>query len=155
MKTFQTLCQLNTGVFKNAMEARVALKTNGIAVHEDADRFIDSVNFSTQVKEIKLLSATVAELGFERVVRYDEVCSRIQELGHNLCEPEDGLLFSAFYARQPVDEWFLLGMKTLAPYSVRHPRSWIVGRDSRNTWLMVHDGYWDEFGYGCRVVFRA
>jgi hypothetical protein len=133
--------EVGTGL-KTADDFRNALKQSGCRTSDFASSMFDDPKFTVSVaikQNVKLCSATVAELEFEEATRYDKICARIIKLGYELCLPEDGPLLRLQYLKQPLDEWLWMAMNPLrdmgGSLDIFH-----VGHDE--------DGLWLDWDYG-------
>ena len=132
------------------------LKDRGFNIGNWADDILGKPAFTaaTEATEIDLVKVTVAELGFKKGARRDQIYERAKELGLELCPPEVGPQLRLQYHDQPNGEWLFIGMKPIAD-SVGNLLVFSVERNALELWL---DGVWSRPGGvwdpGSRWVFR-
>lgn len=101
-----------------------------------------------------LVMVTVAELGFKKGARRDQIYERAKELELELCPPEVGPQLRLQYRDQPNGEWVLIGMEPIAD-SGGDLDVFSVERDDSELWLDSDWGYPDDFwDADDRWVFR-
>ncbi len=105
-------------------------------------------------ENLKLVRLKVRDLGFIGAATTEQVYRRAQELGLELCPPEVGPRLRLQYTNQPLNEWFLIGMKQIAGSGGR-PNVFGLDRSAGGLWL---DGRWAKpqhgWGPGREFVFR-
>ena len=138
LKVWKTI-KLGTG-FRTADDFRKALKGNGFNIGDWANDILGKPAFmvATEETEVDLVKVTVAELGFKKGARRDQIYERAKELGLELCSPEVGPQLRLQYRGQPNGEWVLIGMEPIAD-SDGHLSVFGVERDDSGLWL---DGRW-------------
>ena len=105
---------LGTGL-KTADDFRKALKDRGFNIGNWADDILGKPAFTAaaEATEVDLVKVTVAELGFKKGARRDQIYERAKELGLELCAPEVGPQLRLQYQDQPNGEWLLIGMELI------------------------------------------
>jgi hypothetical protein len=144
-------CQLKVwktiklGIGKTADDFRKALKGNGFNIGDWANDILGKPAFmvATEETEVGLVKIAVAELGFKKGARRDQIYERAKELGLELCSPEAGPQLRLQYRDQPNGEWVLIGMEPIAD-SVGCLRVFLVERDGSELWL---GGSWSDPGH--------
>ena len=132
------------------------LKDRGFNIGNWADDILGKPAFTaaTEATEIDLVKVTVAELGFKKGARRDQIYERAKELGLELCPSEVGPQLRLQYQDQPNNEWLLIGMKPIAD-SVGDLSVFGVKRSDSGLWLSSlwgrPGGVWNP---GSRWVFR-
>ena len=133
-KTWKTI-KLGTGL-KTADDFREVLKDNGFKVSGWANDILGKSAFTvaTEGIEVDLVKVTVAELGFKKGARRDQIYERAKELGLELCPPEVGPQLRLQYHDQPNGEWLFIGMEPIAD-SVGDLNVFYVKRNDSELWL--------------------
>ena len=155
-RKFNVWKTINLGTGKNADDFRKVLKDRGFNIGNWADDILGKPAFTaaTEATEIDLVKVTVAELGFKKGARRDQIYERAKELGLELCPSEVGPQLRLQYQDQPNNEWLLIGMKPIAD-SGGDLRVFCVRRDVSGLWL---SGDWGPPGSvwppGSQWVFR-
>ena len=147
--------KLGTGL-KIADDFRKALKDNGFSVSNWANDILEKPAFTvaTEGTEVDLVKVTVAELGFKKGARRDQIYDRAKEFGLELCPPEVGPQLRLQYQDQPNGEWVFIGMEPITDsdgdLNVFH-----VKRNGSGLWLHGAWGYPDYvWSPGRQWVFR-
>lgn len=154
LKIWKTI-KLGTGL-KTADEFRKALKDKGFNISDWANDILGKSAFTvaTEETEVDLVKVTVAELGFRKGVRRDQIYERAKELGLELCPPEVGPQLRLQCQDQPNGEWVLIGMEPITD-SDGGLCVFRVGRADSGLWLY---SYWGDpgglWGPDRRWVFR-
>ena len=149
------IIELGTGL-KTADDFRKSLKDNGFKVSDWANDILGKPAFTaaTETTEVDLVRVTVAELGFEKGARRDQIYDRAKEFGLELCPPEVGPQLRLQYKDQPNGEWVLIGMDPITD-SDGDLSVFGVRRDDSGLWL---DSDWGSPAYvwhpDDRWVFR-
>ncbi len=114
LKVWKTI-KLGTG-FRTADDFRKALKDNGFNVSDWANDILGEPAFTVATEEIEvdLVKITVAEIGFKKGARRDQIYGRAKEIGLELCPSEVGPQLRLQYQDQPNGEWALIGMEPIA-----------------------------------------
>ena len=132
------------------------LKAGGYDVSDWAKDIMSKPAWKPGKKQtVKFARAKISELGFTKNPTTREVWARIQELGHNLCEPGDGPAIRLALKDQPRGDYFWTAMEQIAG-SHGGPRVFYVKRSGDGKrWLHT---YWvgpgDEWSLVSEVVFR-
>ena len=140
--TWKTI-KLGTGI-KTADDFRKALKGNGFKIGSWADDILGKPAFTvlTEETEIDLVKVTVAELGFKKGARRDQIYERAKELGLELCPPEVGPQLRLQYSDQPNEGWIFVGMEPII-VSVDSPAVFYVEHNDSGLWL---GSFWSNPG---------
>ncbi|MDP3763456.1 MAG: hypothetical protein Q8Q92_02240 [bacterium] len=129
------------------------LEGKGFKIGTYASQILNKVTVSQTKTEVDLGVLTVAELGFKGNARYDAICTRIVEIGGELCPAEVGPALRNQYENQPNGEWNLIAMKALAA-SGGALDVFRVDRAYGGQWLHAYRGLPGILYYpGSRVVF--
>ena len=142
---------LGTGL-KTADDFRKALKGRGFNIGNWANDILGKPAFTaaTEATEIDLVKVTVAELGFKKGARHDQIYERAKELGLELCPSEVGPQLRLQYQDQPNGEWLLIGMEPVAD-SDGDLNVFGVRRHDSGRWL---DGHWGGPGHVWDAGYR-
>ena len=132
--TWKTV-KLGTGL-KSADDFRRTLNAGGIKISDWANDILGKPAFSVaaEATEVDLIKVTVAELGFKKGARRDQIYERAKELGLQLCPPEVGPQLRLQYQDQPNNEWILVGMEPITD-SDGNLNVFSVKRDDSELWL--------------------
>jgi len=138
LKVWKTI-KLGTD-FRTADDFRKALKGNGFNIGDWANDILGKPAFmvATEETEVDLVKVTVAELGFKKGARRNQIYERARDLGLELCPPEVGPQLRLQYQDQPNGEWILVAMEPIVD-SVGDPELFSVERDDSGLWLY---SYW-------------
>lgn len=133
--------KLGTGL-KTADDFRKAFATQGCKISNWANDILGKPAFMASETEIEadLVRVSVAELGFKKGARYDEICARGKEFGLGLCPNEVGPQLRLQYPDQPPDERLIVAMEPISG-SDGDPGVWDVGRCESGLWLSAGCGY--------------
>ena len=93
---------------------------------------------ASEATEVDLVKVTVAELGFTKGARRDQIYERAKELGLVLCPSEVGPQLRLQYQDQPSGDWVFIGMEPINA-SDSHPCVFSAGCYASGLWL---DGGW-------------
>ena len=142
---------LGTGL-KTTDDFRKALKGRGFNIGNWANDILGKPAFTaaTEATEIDLVKVTVAELGFKKGARRDQIYERAKELGLELCPSEVGPQLRLQYQDQPNGEWLLIGMEPVAD-SDGDLNVFGVRRHDSGRWL---DGHWGGPGHVWDAGYR-
>lgn len=150
---FPTWKTLKLGTHKDANALKQSLVDEGFKIGSWAEDVFGKVAVSSEEKEVDLVVLSVAELGFKKGARFDQICAKAQELGLDLCPEEVGPQLRKQYKDQPKGEWIVVAMKALTD-SVGRLRVFYVARDDDELWLLGDFGYPGYHWYaGYRFVF--
>ena len=150
---FKTI-RLGTGL-KTADDFRKSLEGNGNRISNWANDILGKPEFFVTDKEMEvdLVVVSVAELGFRKGARRDQIYDRAKELGLQLCPPDVGPQLRLQYADQPMNEWLLIGMEPIR-FSGGYLGVFRVVHGGGGLWLYGYGDYpgsvWDA---GDRWVF--
>jgi len=135
---------LGTGL-KTTDDFRKALKGRGFNIGNWANDILGKPAFTAanEATEVDLVKVTVAELGFKKGARRDQIYERAKELGLELCAPEVGPQLRLQYQDQPNGEWLLIGMEPITG-SDGYLLVFYVERDASELWL---DSGWGGPGH--------
>ena len=106
--------KLGTGL-KSTDDSRKSIKKNGMKISDWASDILGKPTFTTaaQETELDLVKVTVAELGFKKGARREQIYIRAKELGLELCPSEVGPQLRLQYQDQPNGEWLLIAMEPI------------------------------------------
>ncbi|MDP3991183.1 MAG: hypothetical protein Q8P63_02720 [Candidatus Nealsonbacteria bacterium] len=140
LKIWKTI-KLGIGL-KTADDFRKAIKGNGFNISEWANDVLGKPAFkvATEEIEVNLVRLTVAELGFKKGARRDQIYECAKKLGLELCPSEVGPQLRLQYRDQPNDEWIIVGME---PITDSGGRLYVlrVERFDSGLWLNCSWGY--------------
>lgn len=147
--------KLGTGL-KTADDFRRSLREGGFNLSDWASDILGKSAFTVAIEEteVDLIKVTVAELGFKKEARRNQIYERAKEFGLELCPPEVGPQLRLQYQDQPNGEWIFIATNPIigsdgSPVEVFHVRC-----DDSGLWL---DGAWSYsgifWGAGGRWVF--
>ena len=148
-KVWKTI-KLGTG-FKKADDFRRALRDGEFRLSDWASDILGKPAFTvaSEETEVDLVKVTVAELGFKKGARRDQIYERAKELGLEFCPPEVGPQLRLQYQDQPNGEWILVAMEPIIG-SGGYPSVFCVGRGDSELWLSSRwgdpDGFWGPDG---------
>lgn len=140
---------------KSAEQLTHELEAAGINISDYAKDMLKSRDFAVgKREEITLIRLTVADLGFSSYATPDQIYTRAQKLGLELCPPDTGPNYRLKYQDQPMNEWVYVGMKQIAD-RYGNPYVFYLERSGGGLWL---DSYWAnpdyEWGPRSKFVFR-
>lgn len=112
---FPTLITIKLGIHKNMKVLQSAIKDAGFRISDEAYNRLVTRAFTLASEEItiELVTATVAELGFDKDTRYGAICDRIREFGYELCPAEVGPQLLLQYKDQPLDQDLGIAMEAI------------------------------------------
>jgi len=145
-KTWKTI-KLGTGL-KTAEEFRRVLRDGEFRLSDWASDILGKPAFKAadEETEVDLVKVTVAELGFKKGARRNQIYERARDLGLELCPPEVGPQLRLQYQDQPNGEWILVAMEPIVD-SDGDPRLFLVERSDSGLWLSSFwgdpGGFWD------------
>ncbi len=121
---------------KSSKELQRELSRGGFKVSPYVQDLLNSPDFITLEKpeEIELVRRSVKDLGLTGTPTTDEVYTRAQELGLELCPAEVGPHLRLTYTDQPMGEWFYIGMKQVSD-RYGDPRVFSLALDGGGVWL--------------------
>ena len=139
--------KLGTGL-KTAEEFRRVLRDGEFRLSDWASDILGKPAFKAadEETEVDLVKVTVAELGFKKGARRNQIYERARDLGLELCPPEVGPQLRLQYQDQPNGEWILVAMEPIID-SGGGPRLFRVGRDDSGLWLVSYWGFPDGFWF--------
>lgn len=126
----------------SAAKLEKTLEKEGVQLSTNGRFMLRSKDFTTlkNPEEAALVRLRVEDLGFPRGATTDEIYTRAEELGLELCPAEVGPQYRLKYTDQPSGEWLYIGMKQI-PVSDGSPHVFRVEHDSDGRWL---GGHWAE-----------
>lgn len=146
--------KLMIGVVGSVEKYREAFKTAGIRVINAVSGIVAKTPVATEPQEVDLFLVTVAELGFNNLTRYNDICRRAKERGYALCPAEVALALRLAYTEQPMGEWLVIMTEDLMGRSVYDPHLFSVACLENGSWL-EEDGSYPEgmWSPGSTLVF--
>ena len=141
--SFPTWKTIRLGTHQNLEALKSILTDAGFRITGWANDIMGKNVFTIASEEtsIDLVTATVAELGFTGSTGYDAICTRIRELGYDLCPNEVGPQLRLQYKDQPKGEWLLVAMEPIADSSGNRSHLFCVEHtDSGELWLDADGG---------------
>ncbi len=148
---YESICDLPTwktiklGIYKSIPELREALEKNGFKVGEWAGDILSKVTLSREQKEVELMTATTAELGFKDGAYYRNIDRRIKKIG-DICPAEVGPQLRLQYSEQPKREALFIAMDSIMDSDGCLTRSSVV-HDDDGLCLGGSYGYSGSFWY--------
>lgn len=143
------------GESKNQLIAE--MRKQKIQISPSAEQMMDNEDFTTtkESESAELVRLKVGDIfGDSKVHTTDEIYTKIEELGLELCPAEVGPHYRLQYADQSTDEYLYIGMKQISD-SYRYPLVFRLRRDDGGRWL---DGRWaspeDRWRSDLEFVFR-
>jgi len=139
--------KLGTGL-KTAEEFRRVLRDGEFRLSDWASDILRKPAFKAadEETEVDLVKVTVAELGFKKGARRNQIYERARDLGSELCPPEVGPQLRLQYQDQPNGEWILVAMEPIVD-SDGDPMLFSVGRNDSELRLHSYWSYPDYFWY--------
>lgn len=124
---------------KTPQQLEEALASGGFRVSDYARDLLRSRDFTTLPEEqvLKLARIKVSDLGLTGNLTTDEVYTKAQSLGLELCPAEVGPQLRLAY-KQPLNEWLYIGMPQITD-SNGHPNVFRLDRRGDGSWL--HGGW--------------
>ena len=149
--TWKVWKTIRLGTYKDAGDFKSALQKEGIAGVDLAIELMDQPTFtvSPRVTQVKLVIQSVADLGFNTDVPYDQICFRAKERGLELCPPEAGPQLRLQYKDQPRGEWLVIASGA--------PNLFLVGHDDTGRLWLGADYFGPDrvWSASARFVFVA
>ena len=139
--------KLGTGL-KTAEEFRRVLRDGEFRLSDWASDILGKPAFKAadEETEVDLVKVTVAELGFKKGARRNQIYERARDLGLELCPPEVGPQLRLQYQDQPNGEWILVAMEPIVD-SDGDPKLFNVERNDSELWLNSNwsnpDNFWN------------
>lgn len=145
--------RLGTGR-KSAAGFPRAIRKSKMAIANRAKNIFEDRNFDVAGRkmEVELVKVTVAELGFKKGARIEQVYSRAKELGLELCPAEVGPQLRLQYRDQPEGEWMIIAMEPMRE-SDGFKSIFFLGRNGSRIWLNTTFGEHDSWEGFVQVVF--
>ncbi|MBI2669950.1 MAG: hypothetical protein HYX20_02320 [Candidatus Yanofskybacteria bacterium] len=126
---------IRLGLHKTPKAYASALKRGGTTrIGDWAQQILHKISISQAEIEVDLCVMSVAELGFKKSTRYDDICARIVEVGGQLCPNEVGPALRDQYKDQPDGECLVVAMEPLTD-SDGSLRVFVVNRFDGEPWL--------------------
>jgi len=141
---FKVWKTVRIGGFPNVDAIREDIKKAGMKIGDCANDILDKASLVEGEVEMNLVLLSVADLGFKDGAEYGKICSRIKDLGLELCPAEVGPQLRLQYKDQPKREWIFVGMEPITD-SDGGLGLFDVERDDDDLWLCSDDGDSDEF----------
>ncbi len=127
---------------KDATTLIKEMREKKINISDYAMDMMKSKNFTVleESESAILIRLRVGDLGFpkNKYPTTDEIYTRIEELGLELCPAETGPRYRLHYMNQPMGEWFRIGMKQIIDRD-GSPRVFRLVRNGDGLWL---DALW-------------
>lgn len=146
-KTIQT-------VVLSPRETIARLEQRDMCVSNYAKDLIAKVPLYTP-EQVDLVLLKITELGFTEYPTWSQVLAKAQELGYDLCQPQDGPALRLAWNNQSKDTWAYIGMEPITD-SDDYPDVFCVDRCGHGKYWL--DAYWVypdyEWNLDRKVVFR-
>lgn len=146
---------IKLGTHKSANALYGFLTSAGFRISHWANITMGRRAFTLASEEIslELVTATVRELGFTWGTCYDAICTRICELGYDLCPAEVGPQLRLQYKGQPLNERLVIAMEAISS-SDGDLYVFLVKRLGDGKWLDTYPGNPGHlFDPAVRIVF--
>ena len=133
LKVWKTI---KLGLSKSADEYRQAIKAKGNRISDWGNDILGKPDFktATEEREVDLVVASNAELGYPDGATVKQTFDRAMELGLELCPNEVGPALRKQYQDQPMGEWILIAMEPITGSDGRL-RVFYVGHGGYGRWL--------------------
>jgi hypothetical protein len=118
---------------------RIINENDKFKIGDWAKQILPKVKTSKQSQETEIIRLSVADLGFNKATRYDELCKKAKELGLELCPAEAGLALRLELKDQPIGDYFRVAMEPLTD-SDGDLNLFDVDRGEGGRWLYAYDG---------------
>jgi hypothetical protein len=122
---------------KTKEQLQLEMQERGIQISLWTQDMLDSKDFTTlnQPEDRPLVRLNVGALGLKsQYPTTDEIYTRVQELGLDLCPAEVGPHYRLQYKNQPMNEWLYVGMKQIADRD-GNPSVFRIVRGGSGVWL--------------------
>lgn len=129
---------------KTKEELKQILDDNGIKWRKGhgsfAESMIDNPKLPNKINKqsLTLVTLKVSDLGFGNVATTDQIYTKAQELGLELCPPEAGPEYRIAYKNQPMGEWRYMAMDQIA---VSHGYPNVFGLERHEDGVWLHDSW--------------
>jgi len=154
-KDFAVYLEIEVGG-KNKDQFLAELQSSGFFVSNWAKDIMSEDAWKPGEKEtVKFARATMRDLGFTNNPKMREVLARIRELGHSLCEPQDGPAIRLALTDQSRGDYFWFAMEQITD-SGGYPHVFCVPRSADDErWLTAHWAYpEEEWALDNEIAFR-
>ena len=145
-RTFKTLCILKLGTgLTTADDFSEAIMCGGMQTGYRAHDILGKPGFGVNpgAIEVELVVASVAELGFKNSAKFSAICSRIRELGYDLCPNEVGPQLRLQYKNQPRGERLIIAMEPIVALG-SYLGVFEVIHDMNGLWISSDSGHPDS-----------
>lgn len=152
---FSVYLEIETGG-KSKNDLLAEMKAGGHSVSDWAKDIMSKDDWKPGEKQtVKFARAKISELGFTKNPTTAQIWARIEELGHSLCEPQDGPAIRRDLKDQPRGDAFWVAMKRIADSGGGPSVFYVERRDDGKSWLYAYWVYPDD-GWNLvhEVVFR-
>lgn len=115
-RTFEVWKIITLGTYKNVDLLCKALKNNGNGISDWADDILYKPTFTIETvkKEVKLVNVSMADLGFKKGDRYENICAKAEEeFGLGDCPNEVSPKLRLKYKDQPKGEKLNIAMEPI------------------------------------------
>jgi len=132
---------IKLGTGKTVGDFRNDLRRGNLKLGDWASDIIGKPAFTTATEEteVDLVRVAVAELGFKKGARRDQIYERANEFGLELCPAEVGPQLRLQYQDQPNKEQILIGMEPII-VSDGTPRAFGIESLDSELWLSAYYG---------------
>jgi len=134
---------VRVGTLKTESDLRQAVLDAGCRIGDWASDLMSQPAFTAGIaqaeEDVEFVIASNAELGYPNGCSKAQTCEAGLKLGWKLCLPSDAIEIRRNYLDQPVGEWFLVAMDSIAG-SGGLLRVFDVVRDGGDRWLHGNDG---------------
>ncbi|MDZ7798600.1 MAG: hypothetical protein U5L76_03185 [Patescibacteria group bacterium] len=126
---------------KDTESLQRAIKNAGMKISDWSRDIMSKPTFTLANSEttVELFTATVAELGFSGHTCFNNICTRIRELGYELCPAEVGPQLRLQYPDQPSNECLYIAMESITD-SDGDLELFYVGHGAYGRWLSTNCG---------------
>jgi hypothetical protein len=107
--------KLGTPGLKTADDFRKVIESDKIHIDKRADDILGRPEFTVAAEqtEVDLVIVSVAELGFKKRTKREDVYAQAKKLGLQLCTPEVGPQLRLQYTDQPDNDWLTIAMEPI------------------------------------------
>ena len=136
-------------------KAQLLKELKKINISDYAMDMIKKIDFQKEKEVLELVKISVRELGFDDWTTVEQIYKEAKKRGYELCPPEVGIYQRLKETKQTLDDWYLIGMKTIAD-RYGSPSVFDLNRDAEGLRLY---SYWAdpdyEWGPDYEFVFRV
>ena len=149
----ETFKIIEVGTFNDVKSLRKALEESGARISDWAGDILNKTKLSKSKQSLDLVALTVAELGFPKGAKLEDIYKAAKNQGLDLCPAEVGPQLRLQYPDQPNGEWLVIAMEPIND-SDGDLSLFLVEHLGAGRWLGADYGGPDDlWGAGGRFVF--